>query len=101
MDSRRPAGFSCAGPVLREPVANGVVRSRSRGRPPDGSRNHAAGRRRAPHPEDCHGGVLTMAPEIAVTLVAVFVSVGLLAGTMTWTVLRGHSPQRKRLRQLS
>jgi tight adherence protein C len=42
-----------------------------------------------------------MSPQMAVSLVAVFVSVGLFAGTITWTVLRGRSPQRKRLRQLS
>jgi tight adherence protein C len=42
-----------------------------------------------------------MSPALAVSLVAVFVSVGLLSGTATWTVLRRRSPHRKRLRELA
>src|SRR2546428_2692352 len=42
-----------------------------------------------------------MSAELTVTLVAVFVSVGLLSGTVAWTVLRRHSPDRRRLRELA
>jgi tight adherence protein C len=42
-----------------------------------------------------------MSLQLAFSLVAVFVSVALLSGAATWTVLRRRSPDRRRLRQLS
>src|SRR2546425_10991231 len=41
-----------------------------------------------------------MSADLFASLVAVFGSVALLAGTIAWAVLRRHAPERKRLREL-
>ena len=40
-------------------------------------------------------------PDLAMSFVAVFVAVGLLAGTIASAILRRHAPERKRLRELA
>ena len=42
-----------------------------------------------------------LSPDLAIGFVAVFVSVGLLAGTIASTILRRRAPERKRLRELA
>jgi tight adherence protein C len=42
-----------------------------------------------------------MPAELLISLCAVTLSVGLLSGTLTWSVLRGYAPERRRLRKLT